>query len=75
MNDPTGKVAISRMQSVLEPIWQEISSLWSGAEFAFYDQSLDTDEAESRPPGFLPGMARMESPAAEEGLGRMGQCC
>jgi hypothetical protein len=63
---------ISRVQSMLEPIWQEISSLWSGAEFAFYDQSLDTDEAESQPARF-PGMARMESPAAD--MGRVAQCC
>jgi hypothetical protein len=64
---------ISRVQSMFEPIWQEISSLWSGAEFAFYDQSLDTDEAESQPAGF-PGMARMEIPATAD-MGRIGQCC
>jgi hypothetical protein len=64
---------ISRVQSMLEPIWQEISSLWSGAEFAFYDQSLDTDEAESQRAGF-PGMARMESPVTAE-MGPIGQYC
>lgn len=63
---------ISRVQSMLEPIWQEISSLWSGAEFAFYDQSLDSDEAASQPAGF--GMARMESPVTAH-IGRLGQCC
>ena len=64
---------VSKVQSMLQPIWQEISSLWSGAEFAFYDQSLDTDESESQLAGF-PGRARMETPLTAE-LGRLGQCC
>jgi hypothetical protein len=35
-----------RVQAIIQPIWQEISSLWAGAEFAFYDQSLDSEEQE-----------------------------
>ena len=53
---------ISRVQSILEPIWQEISSLWSGADFAFYEQSLDAEAPEA------------ENPAASD-MGRIGQCC
>jgi len=58
---------------MLEPIWQEISSLWSGAEFAFFDQSLDAGEAELAPAGF-PDMAALESPATTD-MARIGQCC
>jgi len=63
----------SRVQSMLGPIWQEISSLWSGAEFPFYDQTLDGDEADSQPAGF-PGMTRMEGPATAD-MGQIAQCC
>jgi hypothetical protein len=35
-----------RVRAIVQPIWQEISSLWAGAEFAFYDQSLDSEEQE-----------------------------
>ncbi|HEX3603659.1 MAG TPA: hypothetical protein VHU43_06175 [Steroidobacteraceae bacterium] len=27
------------MRSIIEPLWQEVSSLWSTVEFAFYDPS------------------------------------
>ena len=39
----------SGFKGLLTPIWQEVSSLWSGAEFAFLDQSpfADGDEAPS----------------------------
>jgi hypothetical protein len=64
---------ISRVQSMLEPIWQEISSLWSGAEFAFYDQSLDTDEADSQSARFA-SVARIENTMTAD-MGQLGQCC
>jgi hypothetical protein len=36
-----------RVQAIIQPIWQEISSLWAGAEFPFYDQLLDSEEQET----------------------------
>jgi len=35
-----------RVQAIIQPIWQEISSLWAGSQFPFYDQSLDSQEQE-----------------------------
>jgi hypothetical protein len=35
-----------RMRSIVEPLWQEVSSLWSGVEFAFYDPTNAEAELE-----------------------------
>ena len=37
MNRTTG------LKGFLTPIWQEVSSLWTGAEFAFLEHASDAD--------------------------------
>ncbi len=58
-----------RVQAIVQPIWQEISSLWAGAEFAFYDQSLDAEGQETAP-AELHRIAASNTHAA----GMTGQC-
>jgi hypothetical protein len=34
----------TQLRSFIGPIWQEISSLWSGVDFSFYDPLPDSAE-------------------------------
>lgn len=62
-----------RMRSILEPVWQEMSSLWSGAEFAFQDQSLYGEEPECLEATFQ-GLAPSSAHSGME-MGRLGYSC
>jgi hypothetical protein len=64
---------ISRVQSILTPIWQEVSSLWSGAEFAFFDQSLYMNEDDASSAAFRPAIG-MNAQSAGETV-QLGGCC
>jgi hypothetical protein len=57
----------------LAPIWQEVSSLWSGAEFAFLDQASYSD-AEDTPSAAFYDMTSAGHPSAVEG-GQYSHCC
>jgi hypothetical protein len=43
----------TQLRSFIEPIWQEISSLWSGVDFSFSDPL--SDAAEQSEQAFFPG--------------------
>ena len=57
----------------LAPIWQEVSSLWSGAEFAFLDQASYAD-AEDGPSAAFFDMTSTGNQSAME-AGQFGHCC
>jgi hypothetical protein len=57
----------------LAPIWQEVSSLWSGAEFAFLDQSSEAD-VEEAPSAAFHEMTSMRGHSAMD-AGQYGHCC
>lgn len=57
----------------LKPIWQEVSSLWSGAEFAFLEQSAYPDAEETSPAAFY-DLTSMNNHSATE-AGQFGHCC
>jgi hypothetical protein len=37
-------VNATQLRSLIEPVWQEISSLWSGVDFSFSDPLLEPAE-------------------------------
>jgi hypothetical protein len=57
----------------LAPIWQEVSSLWSGAEFAFLDHSAYADGGET-PSAAFHEMTSMSNHSATE-VAQYGHCC
>jgi hypothetical protein len=57
----------------LAPIWQEVSSLWSGAEFAFLDHSSYADDKESPSASFY-DMTSTDSRSPMQ-AGHYGHCC
>jgi hypothetical protein len=61
------------LKGLLTPIWQEVSSLWSGAEFAFLDQSPFADGEES-PSAVFHDTTSMSNLSAME-ASQYGHCC
>ncbi len=49
----------TQLGSLVGPVWQEISSLWSGVDFAFPDSVPDLEQ---------PAQARFAGTAADESL-------
>jgi hypothetical protein len=60
------------LSGFLKPIWQEVSSLWSGAEFAFLEQSPYAD-AEEASAAFY-DMTSINGHSTTE-AGQYGHCC
>jgi hypothetical protein len=59
------------IKALLAPIWQEVSSLWSGAEFAFLDTSSYGDDQESPSAAFQDVI-----PGSQSGVdAQYGHCC
>jgi hypothetical protein len=58
------------IKGLLAPIWQEVSSLWAGAEFAFLDLSSDADAQEAPSAAFYDMTSMREHSAMEA-----GHCC
>jgi len=57
----------------LAPIWQEVSSLWSGAEFAFLEQPVYADGEDSPSAAFHDATSAASDSAMEAGM--YGHCC
>ena len=55
------------IKGFLAPIWQEVSSLWAGAEFAFLEQSSDSDGQEAPSAAFYDMTSMREHAAMESG--------
>jgi hypothetical protein len=60
------------LMGLLTPIWQEVSSLWSGAEFAFLDQSSYGDGEDAASAAFL-DVTSMSNHSEME-AGQLGHC-
>ena len=58
---------------LLAPIWQEVSSLWSGAEFAFLDEASYADAEETPSAAFYDATSMSNEPAMEGG--QYSHCC
>ena len=62
------------MRSIIEPVWQELSSLWSGSEFAFYDPSQAQAELEREISSSDRYGAAPDNMHAEVPVGRFEHC-
>ena len=58
------------IKGFLAPIWQEVSSLWAGAEFAFLDQPSDSDGQDAPSAAFYDLTSMREHSAMES-----SPCC
>jgi hypothetical protein len=63
----------SGLMGLLAPIWQEVSSLWSGTEFAFLDQTSYADGEEAPLAAFL-DTTSIDNHSTMD-CGQYGHCC